>query len=105
MRRPEVRVGFEPSDDERMGSERLVPDRVERVLDDAVERHDVGRFTVRLHDGNIDEARLNLHVCVRETLESVAGDRTGRPKRRPELVGDEFRSEERRVGNEGGWWW
>src|SRR6266705_3990289 len=90
MRRPEVRVGFEARNNERMGSERLIPDRIERVLDDAVERHDVGRLAVRLHDGNLDEAGLDLHVRVRETLQSIPGDRTGWPECRPELVGDEL---------------
>src|SRR5437899_8882082 len=89
-RAAKVGVRLEARHDERVGAERLVPDRVERVFDDAVERHDIRRLAVGLDDGDVDESRLNLHVRIREALQSVPAHRARRPQRGPELVGNEL---------------
>ena len=90
FRAAEERVRLQARHDEGVGSERLVPDRVEGVFYDAVQRGDVRGFAMRLDDGDIDESGLNLHEGVREPLEPVAGDRAHPPQDGPELVRDEF---------------
>ena len=49
-RRPKICVRLEARDDEWMRPERLVPNRIERMFDDAVESHDVRCLAMRLDD-------------------------------------------------------
>src|SRR5467141_3189981 len=73
-----------------MAAERLVPDGIEGMLDHAFEGQEVGHLAMGLDDGHVNEAGLNLHECIRETLQAVAGHRARRAHRSTELVGDEF---------------
>ena len=90
LRCAQVRIRFEARDDERVGSQRLVPNRVQSVFDDTLEGDDVRGFTVGLDDRDVDEPRLDLHERVREALEAVPRDGARRAEGRPELVRDEF---------------
>ncbi|TLZ69900.1 MAG: hypothetical protein E6K10_09470 [Methanobacteriota archaeon] len=56
----------------RVSAERLVPDRVEPVGHDAVEREDVGRLGMALHDDDVREPASDLHEGVRKSLDAVA---------------------------------